>query len=271
MKKKALLVMISILLIGANVFGAGDLIVTGKAVLGEGDQPVSLKNQGNGVFAVENLAGSVVFKMENYKASNPVVFEMKYDQAVGGHLDTIPGGMFDYWLFSESNRNPAFKVCGYPAAASSNQCVSLSIEGADNDLNMSTEGLASDILLMPQANVGIGITTPAEKLEVAGNIYATGTVTWGSSRELKKDIRALSAEEAITTLNELDPKKYYYKADSKDEHIGFIAEDVPELLATKDRKSLDPMDIVGVLTKVVQEQQRTIVRLTREVNELKER
>jgi hypothetical protein len=35
--------------------------------------------------------------------------------------------------------------------------------------------------------------------------------------------------------------------------VGFIAEDVPELVATKDRKGLSPMDIVAVLTKVVQD------------------
>jgi hypothetical protein len=110
----------------------------------------------------------------------------------------------------------------------------------------------------PDGDVGIGIQNPTEKLYVVGNIYATGTVTWGSSRELKDDIRELSADEAVSALKELNPQKYYYKADRKDEHVGFIAEDVPELLATKDRKSLDPMDIVAVLTKVTQEQQRVI-------------
>ena len=35
---------------------------------------------------------------------------------------------------------------------------------------------------------------------------------------------------------------------------GFIAEEVPELISTKDRKGLSSMDIVAVLTKVVQEQ-----------------
>jgi hypothetical protein len=40
--------------------------------------------------------------------------------------------------------------------------------------------------------------------------------------------------------------------------VGFIAEDVPELVARKDRKSLSPMDIVAVLTKVVQEQKQSL-------------
>jgi hypothetical protein len=43
---------------------------------------------------------------------------------------------------------------------------------------------------------------------------------------------------------------------------------VPSLVATKDRKGLSPMDIVAVLTKVVQEQQKTIDELSLKLNEL---
>jgi hypothetical protein len=43
-----------------------------------------------------------------------------------------------------------------------------------------------------------------------------------------------------------------------DLHVGFIAEDVPELVATSDWKGLESMDIVAVLTKVVQEQQKAM-------------
>ncbi len=43
--------------------------------------------------------------------------------------------------------------------------------------------------------------------------------------------------------------------------MGFIAEDVPELVATSDRQGLSAMDIVAVLTKVVQEQQQKIEQL----------
>ena len=116
--------------------------------------------------------------------------------------------------------------------------------------------LAIGVVAKANGNVGIGMSTPSEKLYVTGNIYATGNVTWGSSRELKENIRELSTGEALTALNDLQPKKYYYKADNQDEHIGFIAEEIPDLLATKDKKSLDPMDIVAVLTSVVKEQQK---------------
>jgi hypothetical protein len=46
---------------------------------------------------------------------------------------------------------------------------------------------------------------------------------------------------------------FNYKASANEKHVGFIAEEVPELVATKDRKGLNPMDIVAVLTKVVKE------------------
>ncbi len=52
--------------------------------------------------------------------------------------------------------------------------------------------------------------------------------------------------------------KFAYKADSTERRVGFIAEDVPDLVATKDRKGLSPMDIVAVLTKVTQDQQKVI-------------
>jgi len=86
---------------------------------------------------------------------------------------------------------------------------------------------------------------------------AGGVWTNGSSREYKENISALSSEEAMQTLDGLSSVKFNYKADQTETYVGFIAEDVPDLVATNDRKSLSPMDIVAVLTRVVQEQQKT--------------
>jgi hypothetical protein len=52
--------------------------------------------------------------------------------------------------------------------------------------------------------------------------------------------------------------KFNYKVDKAEKHVGFIAEDAPELVATPDRKGMSPMDVVAVLTKVVQGQQKFI-------------
>jgi hypothetical protein len=56
--------------------------------------------------------------------------------------------------------------------------------------------------------------------------------------------------------------------DKGDKHVGFIGEDVPELIATKDRKGLSPMDMVAVLTKVVREQRKAISELSEKVDTL---
>jgi hypothetical protein len=106
--------------------------------------------------------------------------------------------------------------------------------------------------------VGIGIQDPVYPLEMAGGAYSNGG-SWidGSSREYKDDIERLTSEEAFDALEGLDPVKYAYKKDRTEKRVGFIAEDVPGLVATKGRKGLSPMDIVAVLTKVVQEQQKT--------------
>ena len=76
----------------------------------------------------------------------------------------------------------------------------------------------------------------------------------------------------------LDPIRFNYKADKKEESLGFIAEDVPDLVASKDRKGMSPMDVVAVLTKVVQEQQKlaeeqqkTIYKLQKRIDELERR
>jgi hypothetical protein len=50
--------------------------------------------------------------------------------------------------------------------------------------------------------------------------------------------------------------------------VGFIAEDVPELVAMNGRSTLGTVDIVAVLTKVVKEQQKTISELKEKVEKL---
>jgi hypothetical protein len=90
--------------------------------------------------------------------------------------------------------------------------------------------------------------------------YLTTTGVWtnASSREYKDNVHTLTAAAADKALEALDPVTFTYKNDGAHERVGFIAEDVPELVAMPDRKGLSPMDIVAVLTKVVQEQRERL-------------
>ncbi|MDQ7000226.1 MAG: hypothetical protein Q9M12_04990, partial [Mariprofundus sp.] len=53
------------------------------------------------------------------------------------------------------------------------------------------------------------------------------------------------------------------------EYVGFIAEDVPALVAMRDRKSLAAMDIVAVLTKVAKEQKAQLSEQKAQLSALK--
>ena len=117
-------------------------------------------------------------------------------------------------------------------------------------------------------NVGIGTRLPVERLHVVGNAFVSGNLELGSSREYKENIQPLEEQEAMDTLMTLNPVRFNYILDPTEESVGFIAEEVPDLVATNSRKALSTMDIVAVLTKVIQEQQRAIEELSRKVVDL---
>ena len=112
-------------------------------------------------------------------------------------------------------------------------------------------------------NVGIGVNRPTHPIEMASGAHVTRGGVWtnSSSRANKENIEDLNLEEALSALVALEPVRFNYRSDSGESHVGFIAEDVPDLVATADRKGLSTMDIVAVLARVVQEQQRRIEEL----------
>ena len=112
-------------------------------------------------------------------------------------------------------------------------------------------------------NVGIGIARPTHPFEMANGAHVSTGGVWtnSSSRDRKENVKAITVEEALAVLAGLEPVHYNYKNDSQESYIGFIAEDVPGLVATSDRQGLSAMDIVAVLTKVMQAQQQQIKEL----------
>jgi hypothetical protein len=83
-----------------------------------------------------------------------------------------------------------------------------------------------------------------------------------SSRKFKKAIQLLSSSKAAKLLELLRPVKYQYKTDTDERpRFGFIAEEMPEEIAAHDKASINPMDIVTILCKVVQDHQRKLAAL----------
>ncbi|HEX2224759.1 MAG TPA: tail fiber domain-containing protein [Thermoanaerobaculia bacterium] len=146
--------------------------------------------------------------------------------------------------------------------------------GNNTHFNFSADGKnyirGTTVIADNGGNVGIGTNNPGFPLTMGSGAHVTTGGVWtdASSRDYKEQIQDLSLTDARTALDGLNPVTYKYKNTENEHRVGFIAEDVPALVAEEDRKSLAPMDVVAVLTKVVQEQQKTIDELAAKIAEL---
>lgn len=100
------------------------------------------------------------------------------------------------------------------------------------------------------------------------NDWGGGVTYWGalnkaSTRDIKEDILGLDAPEAASILRGLEPVRYRLIGDeSRAEHLGFVAEEVPDAIASPDHRAINESHIVAVLTRVVKEQQRRLDDIT---------
>ena len=127
----------------------------------------------------------------------------------------------------------------------------------------------NSLVIDASGRIGLGVASPSYQIHhSSGARLDAGVWVDASSRKIKQDIHDLDRDAAFDALQRLQPVTFEYKVSPTDKHVGFIAEDVPELVARPDRTGIAPMDIVGVLTKVVQEQQKTIADLRERLERL---
>lgn len=127
--------------------------------------------------------------------------------------------------------------------------------------------------ILRNGNVGIGITAPTEKLDVVGNIKASGTITPSDIR-LKSNI--IPIENALVSIMKLKPvsydKAWEIDGEVKNHEFGFIAHEVKEIfkgeeiVKTAENEdeilNMNYISMIAVLTKAIQEQQKQIEYLT---------
>ncbi len=130
-------------------------------------------------------------------------------------------------------------------------------------------------VISPSGNVGIGATTPTQKLHVIGNILASGTITPSDSR-LKENINDLNY--GIREILRLRPVSYNWKTDPKGKKVlGLIAQETvkitPEVIelpqSEKDFYSMNYVQLIPVLIKAAQELNQKNESLEKENNLLK--
>jgi hypothetical protein len=124
-------------------------------------------------------------------------------------------------------------------------------------------GSIDRITIDRDGNVGLGASELDHPLQMASGAHVTAGGVWtnNSTRAAKQDIAELTSAAAGAALDELQPVQFRYRNEPAETYLGFIAEDVPELVAMEDRQSLSAMDIVALLTRVVQDQQQRIAAL----------
>jgi len=126
-------------------------------------------------------------------------------------------------------------------------------------LNLSVGSTPSPKLTVTNTgSVGIGITAPTSPLHVAGAGLFTGQVQatsfyQSSLRSLKKDIKPFTAS-ALDIFKKVQVRTFIFKADTTGKtNIGFIADEVPDEMATPKRNGVDQASTVALLVKAVQE------------------
>jgi hypothetical protein len=134
-----------------------------------------------------------------------------------------------------------------------------------NGLAMGTFGNAP-FILGTSATARMTFDGNSDVIDFAGGgQYDGNSFLDASSRALKQDIRPLGPTAAAEALAELQPVTFAYTGTPGDPRVGFVAEDVPDLVARPGRTTLSPLDIVAVLTRVVQEQQKAMLEQQRQV------
>ncbi|MGN7885728.1 tail fiber domain-containing protein [Dyadobacter endophyticus] len=184
-------------------------------------------------------------------------------------------------LFMESRENMVFTIDRNNTASTSNTV------GFIWSTNSSwKEGIPQELMRLTDAgNLGVGVVTPAYKLDVAGDINASASVRANgvvltSDARLKRNIS--HTKHGLSTVMALNPVQYEKKNSIKDtkydrHEIGFIAQEVAKVLPSLVTEGKDAdktlgvsyTELIPVLTKAIQEQQAQIESLKAENQELK--
>lgn len=202
-------------------------------------------------------------------------------KGVTGWIENCPIG---YSCFSGffGGRSPDYKFWIDDGGANININTSSPLYFALNVTSNYTDSIFS---VRADGNIGIGITTPSQKLHVVGSSSdttvvristqggndcdfntLTGTFSCLSDIRLKKNISKLS-NDALSKILKLNPVSYHYNWQKEEDTplYGFIAQEFetvfPELVFTdkeKGYKSLSYTPLIPYIIKAIQEQQKQI-------------
>jgi len=117
-------------------------------------------------------------------------------------------------------------------------------------------------------NVGIGTTSPTQKLEVNGNIVASA---YYYTSDIRKKENVTNIENSLSKILQLQGISYNLK-DEENKRMGFSAQDLqkvyPELVkeGSDGYLSIDGTGLIAPLVEAIKEQQKKIEELEEKIN-----
>jgi hypothetical protein len=217
----------------------------------------------------------------------PLFIQTAIPGGMVGYLNTNPNGFTSFDLFNESS--VLALSFGHGNSGTGSQFANLNYINGNNYSPISFQQNNIEVMRVhSNLNVGIGTSSPFQKLSVVGNAYINGTLTVTgvvtgaafnpSDERLKKNIEAIASSTALAKVMALQPVTYNWIDTSKPTttQIGFIAQQVqkiiPEIVYTDPNTTLEAVDyarITTILVGAVQSQQEQIKELSAEVAALK--
>jgi hypothetical protein len=271
---------------GANadsevLFVGGNVVVNSGLRLRSGTAPTGGQSSRSFIVNDSSSAKALVLVGNTSGGSSRSRVEVRQDLRVTGNLTTDGTASAATLNVSDNTTLANLTINGIATAQnltvySSLNAATLSVSG--NASLGSTAGSTVDIGTSATSTVNIGrisgstvnIGLAGATVNVLGTVKTNNGVTVTSSAAMKDHIQALPADEALSVFRNLTPVTYAYKDDPEQRlQVGFVAEDVPDLVGTPDRKAIAPFSILAVLTRAVQAHDQALQALERRLDAMK--
>jgi hypothetical protein len=262
--------------IGFSTAGAPRMVINSSGNVGIGTTSPSTTLDVNGTINATTYQGTTITNISNMALFGSNTANWSSNNLLKKTGDTMSGALLITASLPFITLNTGSADATLAVASSGGQ-FSTSANGGDAVLRAGTAGSrlhlqtgtgASAICINSTNNVGIGTTTPSEKLHVIGKILASDDITAFSDRRLKSNItpitNGLSKVLQLTgyTFNKHDEDPINVKR-----HTGLIAQEVLEVLPEAVHKHNDGMysvaygNMAGLFVEAIKQQNEKIKEL----------